>query len=101
MQTAEITINGKKFQARELTLENYPECMEAFTNLSSDDRHVTRDAFYVVLEKCTDATEDDQKNCTLREMLDASKVIMEINGLVSSKKVNTEAVERTDTASEA
>ena len=84
METQPIVINGKPFIAKEFLLEDYPACMEAFGLMR--DRAKVAEGFRTILAKCSDVPEEDAKGCTWKEMLAASAIIQEINGLVPSPK---------------
>lgn len=98
MQTKEITINGKKFAAQEVTLENYPEIVDAFQDLRSDDTRKRRDAIYVLLQRCADVPDEDKKKCTLREMNAAIDAISEVNGISAPKAGEQSPAQETPTA---
>lgn len=84
METKPIVVNGKPFIAKEFLLEDYPVCMEAFGLMR--DRAKVAEGFRTILAKCSDVPEEDAKGCTWKEMLAASAIIQEINGLVTSPK---------------
>ena len=81
MQTKSITVNGKPFTAKEVTLAFYPEIMGSFRAMRSENLVEKRDAVYVLLEKCADVPEEDRKACTLQEMNAALEAFSEVNGI--------------------